>query len=50
MALFNLAVNFGTLAGSLLGTALAGWMGLRAALIISAVLRLAAGLLLWRWG
>jgi MFS family permease len=50
MALFNLAVNFGMLAGSLLGPALAEWLGLREALMVSAALRLAAGLLLLRWG
>ncbi len=50
MALFNLAVNFGMLAGSLIGPVLAEWLGLREALWMAAGLRLLAGLLLWRWG
>jgi predicted MFS family arabinose efflux permease len=50
MALYNLALNFGSLSGSLVGTLLAGWLGLREALLISAALRLVAGFLLWRWG
>jgi MFS family permease len=49
MALHNLALNVGILAGSLLGPALGAWTGLRAALFISAALRLLAGLMLWRW-
>lgn len=49
MALHNLALNLGILAGSLLGPALGEWTGLREALYISAALRLLAGLLLWRW-
>jgi sugar phosphate permease len=50
MALFNLAVNFGGLGGALLGPALAGGLGLREALLVAAVLRLVAGLFLWRLG
>jgi hypothetical protein len=49
MALHNLALNIGILAGSLIGPALGEWLGLRDALILSAVLRLAGALLLWRW-
>ncbi|MGQ0604796.1 MAG: MFS transporter [Anaerolineales bacterium] len=49
MALHNLALNVGILSGSLLGPALAEWLGLRDAMIISAGLRVVGALLLWRW-
>jgi len=50
MALHNLALNLGILGGSVFGPALEGWAGLREALLLCAGLRLAAGLLLWKWG
>ena len=50
MALHNLALNMGILAGSLLGPLFGEWMGLREALYLSAGLRLLAAVLLWRWG
>jgi MFS family permease len=49
MALHNLALNLGILVGSLLGPALAEWLNLRDALLISAGLRLLGAILLWRW-
>jgi MFS family permease len=49
MALHNLALNVGILGGSLLGPALAEWLGLRDAMIVSAGLRVVGALLLWRW-
>lgn len=50
MALHNLILNCGILAGSFGGPLLAGSVGLQTALLISAGLRLLAGLVLWRWG
>ena len=50
MALHNLALNMGILAGSLLGPVFGDWLGLRYALYLNAGLRLLAALLLWRWG
>jgi MFS family permease len=50
MALHNLALNLGILAGSLLGPAFVSWFDLRDAILISAGLRFLGGLLLWRWG
>ncbi len=49
MALHNLALNLGILIGSLLGPLLGDWMGLREALLLSAGLRLLAGLFLLLW-
>jgi len=49
MALHNLALNLGILIGSLLGPLLGDWMGLREAMLLSAGLRLLAGLFLWLW-
>jgi predicted MFS family arabinose efflux permease len=49
MALHNLALNVGILAGSLVGPLLGEWMGLREALLLSAGLRLLGGLLLLLW-
>lgn len=49
MALHNLTLNLGILAGSLAGPALAAGLDLRTALWISALARLAAALLLARW-
>jgi MFS family permease len=50
MALHNLALNFGILAGSLGGPLLGNSLGLRSALFLSAGLRLLAGILLGWWG
>ncbi len=50
MALHNLALNLGILAGSFLGPALAESIGLREALIAGALLRAFSGLLLGLWG
>jgi len=50
MALHNLALNMGILAGSLLGPLFGEWMGLREVLYLSAGLRLVAAMLLWKWG
>jgi predicted MFS family arabinose efflux permease len=48
LAWYNLALNAAILAGSLCGSLLAGQIGLGNALIVASVLRLGAGLLLWR--
>jgi MFS family permease len=50
MALHNLALSMGILAGSLLGPLFGEWVGLREALFLSTGLRLLAWVLLWRWG
>jgi MFS family permease len=50
MALHNLALNIGTLAGSLSGPLLGEWMGIQPALLLGAGLRILAGLLLMVWG
>lgn len=50
MALHNLVLNLGILAGSALGPLLGHWLGLREALLLSAALRFLAGLLLGVWG
>ena len=50
MALHNLALNLGILAGSLLGPASASVFGLQTALLIGAGLRLLASGLFWLWG
>jgi len=50
MALHNLALNMGILVGSLGGPLLAAAAGLEMALVLSAGLRLGAGLLLIVWG
>lgn len=50
MALHNLALNMGILAGSLLGPLFGDWIGLREALYLNAGLRLLAAVLLWKWG
>lgn len=49
LAMHNLALNIGILSGSMLGPLLGDWMGLHSALLLSAALRLAAGLLLLKW-
>lgn len=50
MALHSLALNFGVLAGSLLGPLLGDALGLREAMLVTAGLRLAAGVLMVLWG
>lgn len=50
LAWYNLGLNAAILIGSLLAPALAGWSGLVPALLTAAVLRLFAGLAIWRWG
>jgi hypothetical protein len=50
MALHNLTLNLGILTGSLLAPLLSGAFGLREALLLTAGLRLLAGLLLMIWG
>ncbi len=50
MALHNLTMNTGALTGSLAGPLVAESAGLRPALIVTTILRLAAGWVLYRWG
>jgi len=50
MALYNLVVNIGILAGSLLGPAVSDWIGLRPALWLTAVMQLLAGFFFWLVG
>ncbi|HNT23592.1 MAG TPA: MFS transporter [Anaerolineales bacterium] len=50
MALHNLALNLGILAGSMLGPAVGEWIGLRETMLVAVVVRLAAGWMLYRWG
>ena len=50
LAWYNLALNAAILLGSLLGPLLAGWMGLLAALLVTAVARALAALFIWRKG
>jgi len=50
MALHNLVMNTGILSGSLTGPLIGDLMGLRPALFVSGLLRLAAGFVLLRWG
>jgi predicted MFS family arabinose efflux permease len=50
MALHNLALNLGVLAGSLAGPLLSHAVGLQEAVLIAAGLRLVAGILLKIWG
>jgi MFS family permease len=50
LAVHNVVLNLGILVGSLLGPALEGWMDIREALLLTAGLRFAAGLLLLVWG
>lgn len=50
MALHNLALNLGILAGSLLGPWLADTIDLRTFMLVSAGLRILAGVLFARWG
>jgi MFS family permease len=50
MAIHNLALNIGILAGSLLGPLSADLIGLQASIFISVGLRLLAAVFLWLWG
>lgn len=50
LALYNLALNMATLAGTMLGPFLAEGVGLRTALFIIAALRVGSGLAMARWG
>jgi MFS family permease len=50
MALHNLALNVGTLVGSLSGPLLGDWIGIQPALLLGAGLRVLAGILLIIWG
>lgn len=50
MALHNLALNMGILAGSLLGPLAGEWLGLKQAILLSGGLRLIGGLILWLLG
>lgn len=50
MALHNLILNLGILAGSLAAPLLGEWTGLQASLLVIAGLRLAAGIVFWIWG
>lgn len=49
LAWYNLALNAAVLAGSLGGSLLAGHIGLTETLLVSAVVRVLAGLAIWRW-
>jgi predicted MFS family arabinose efflux permease len=49
MALHNLVLNTAILVGSILAPLLANWLGLRQALLLSAALRLLAGVLMGVW-
>lgn len=49
LAWYNLALNAAVLSGSLLGSLLAGWIGLTATLVVAGVLRFFAGIAIWRW-
>lgn len=49
MAWHNIALNFGILAGSLLGASLVEWIGLRNGLFASAFLRILSGFILLLW-
>ncbi len=50
MALFNITLNLGVLAGSLLGPVLGGLAGLQMAMVIGGILRIIAAGVFWRWG
>ncbi len=50
MALHNIALNLGILAGSMLGAGLVTWTGLKDVMLIGAALRFVAGLLVVLWG
>ena len=50
LALYNLAFSFAMLTGTMLGPPLAGEIGVREALMVTAALRVGSGLALSRWG
>jgi predicted MFS family arabinose efflux permease len=50
LALYNVTLNLAVLSSTLLGPLLGDWIGLREALLASAALRVASGLMLARWG
>lgn len=50
LALYNLAFSLAMLTGTMLGPPLAGEIGLREALMVTAALRVGSGLALARWG
>ncbi|MGE5223240.1 MAG: hypothetical protein ACM3PY_12440, partial [Omnitrophica WOR_2 bacterium] len=50
MAIHNLVLNTGIMAGSLIGPVFADWFGLRPVIGISAILRLLGGIFIWIWG
>lgn len=50
LALYNFLLYIAVLAGSLLGPAMIGWVGITATLIIVAIARTLSGYLLYRWG
>jgi MFS family permease len=50
MALYNLALNLGTMVGVFAGSGLAEWLGLRSSLMFSGILRLVGTLVLIFWG
>lgn len=49
LAWYNLALNAATLAGSLTGSLLAGWIGFVPTIILAGLLRSLGGVLIWRW-
>ncbi|MEZ0396975.1 MAG: MFS transporter [Anaerolineales bacterium] len=50
LAWYNIVVNACVLGGSLAGSAIGGWIGLSAALLIFGLLRLLAGVVILKWG
>lgn len=50
LAWYSIVVNACVLGGSLAGGAIGGWLGLSTALILFGMLRLLAGLAVWKWG
>lgn len=50
LALYNMALNGAMLIGAMVGTTIADAIGLREALFVAVILRLGAGVLLWRLG
>lgn len=50
LALYNLLLYAAVLAGSLLGPAMIGWVGITSTLIIVSIARALSGYLLYRWG
>ncbi|MCS7009903.1 MAG: MFS transporter [Anaerolineales bacterium] len=50
LAWYSIVVNGCVLFGSLVGAAIGGWIGLGTALLVFGLLRLLAGLAIWKWG